>query len=167
MDALSLRPLRSGDEHSAARWGADAEFCRANDWAPDLSAQSIRQHWAGIIAGTPDDFLRLGVDLGGELVGHVDLAFLSAHTGEFGIAIERTHWRRGLGLTAGRLLLAHAFGSLNLQDITATVHAPNRPSHTLMLRLGFVEGGYAESEIYQGTLVDVTRYVLTRQRYRP
>ena len=89
MQGLSLRPLRSGDERRAARWGADAGFCRANDWLPNLSAQTVERRWAGIVAGTPDDFLRLGVDLGGELVGYVDLMSLSAYSGELGMALER------------------------------------------------------------------------------
>ena len=52
-----------------------------------------------------------------------------------------------------------------MPEMTATVHVPNRPSHALMLRLGFAQDGHAE--LYQGERVDVIRYVLTRQRYRP
>ena len=73
-------------------------------------------------------------------------------------------WRQGVGLAAGRRL-AHGFGVLGMQEMTATVHVPNRPSHALMLRLAFAQDGHAE--LYQGERVDVIRYVLTRQRYRP
>lgn len=166
MQSLTLRPLRPGDEEAAVRWGADEEFCRAADWTPGLEPSRIRDHWATIIAGRSKlhpDFLRLGVDLGDELVGHVDLAFLTAHSGEFGLGIERPRWRQGIGLAAGRLLLVHAFEVLKLEEVTATVHTPNLPSHALMRRLGFIEEGDAEPERYQGEVVAVTRYVLRRE----
>ena len=104
------------------------------------------------------------MELSGALVGHVDLAYLTAHSGEFGIGIERPRWRHGVGLTAGRLLLAYAFEVLKLQEVTATVHAPNLPSHALMRRLGFVEEGEAEPEPYQGAVVAVTRDVVKQRR---
>ena len=162
MNGLTPRPLRPGDEEAAVRWAADEEFCRAADWTVGLAPDKVREHWAKIIASTASDFLRLGVELHGELVGYVDLAYLTAQSGEFGIGIERPRWRQGIGLAAGRLLLAHAFEVLKLEEVTATVHAPNQPSHALMLRLGFVEEGEAEPEIYQGAVVEVTRYVMRR-----
>jgi len=169
MDQLTLRPLRPGDEEAAVRWAADEEFCRAADWTPNLAPERVREHWAKIIAGRSKlhpDFLRLGVELNGELVGHVDLAFLSTHSGEFGIGIERPHWRQGIGLAAGRLLLDHAFEVLKLEEVTATIHAPNRPSHALVRRLGFVQEGDAQPEKYQGEMGEVTRYVVRRADQR-
>ncbi|WP_420596654.1 GNAT family N-acetyltransferase [Deinococcus sp.] len=163
MPAPKLRPLRPGDEEAAVRWAADEEFCRAADWTLNLAPDKVREHWAEIIAGRSKlhpDFLRLGVELGGELVGDVDLAYLTAQSGEFGIQIERPRWRQGIGLAAGRLLLIHAFEVLKLEEVTAIVHAPNLPSHALMLRLGFVEEGDAEPERYQGEMVEMTRYVV-------
>ncbi|GAA4005195.1 GNAT family protein [Deinococcus rubellus] len=167
LDQLKLRPLRPGDEEDAVRWAADEGFCRAADWTLNLAPDKVREHWRKTVAGLGLDFLRLGVELHDALVGHVDLACLTAHSGEFGIVIERPRWRQGVGLAAGRLLLAHAFGTLELEEVTATVHTPNLPSHALMRRLGFAEEGEAEPEQYQGEVVAVTRYTLKRQDYSP
>lgn len=159
--SLSLRPLRPGDEETAVRWAADPEFCRAADWAVGLAPSKVRSHWQRLIAGTGPDFLRLGVEHDGQLVGYVDLAELTRQSGEFGIAIgERALWGRGLGAAAGRLMLAHAFGTLGLDVVTALVHVPNTPSHALMRRLGFREAGRAEPELYRGQMADVIRYEL-------
>ncbi|AZI42633.1 N-acetyltransferase [Deinococcus psychrotolerans] len=160
IEHIQLRPLRPGDEEAAVRWGADEEFCRAADWTVGLAPNKIREHWAKLIATSAPDFVRLGIELSGALIGHVDLAYLTPVSGEFGIGIERPRWRQGVGLAAGKLLLKHAFEVLKLEEVTALVHAPNLPSHALMLRLGFVEEGECDPEEYQGETVPVTRYLI-------
>ncbi|ANE43719.1 GNAT family N-acetyltransferase [Deinococcus puniceus] len=161
--AVTLRPLRPGDEQAAVRWAADPEFCLAAGWTPHLAPRLISKHWQRLIAGTGPDFLRLGIEENGELVGYVDLANKLAHTAELGVAIgERAQWGRGLAHQACRLLLAHAFGPLGLHTVTAQVHAPNSRSHRLMLGLGFVEVGRAEPELYREEWVGVVCYRLGR-----
>ncbi|EYB67438.1 hypothetical protein DEIPH_ctg041orf0041 [Deinococcus phoenicis] len=145
------------------RWAADPEFCLATGWTVGLAPRKVREHWARIIAGAGPDFLRLGVELEGRLVGYVDLANLSRTSGEFGIAVgERALWGRGVGAAAGRLLLTHAFSTLGLETVTAEVHAPNRRSHALMRRLGFREVGEGGPDQYRGERVGTVWYALTR-----
>lgn len=146
------------------RWAADAEFCRAAGWTVGLAGRVVRRHWQALIAGTSPDFLRLGVEHGGRLVGYVDLADLSATSGEFGIALgERVLWGQGLGTQAGRLLLAHAFGDLGLRTVTAEVHRPNLASRALMRRLGFREVGEGGPDEYRGEQGPTVRYALERE----
>ena len=165
---LKLRPLRPGDEESAVRWGADEEFCLAIDWEPGLPPEQIRRHWQGIITASEPDFLRLGIEQGGLLVGYTDLAGFADHSAEFGIAIgERALWGQGLGLQAGRLTLEHAFTELGLQTVTAEAHAPNARSRALMGRLGFTENGQGGPEKYRGELAQVIRFVLEREDFKP
>lgn len=160
---VTLRPLRPGDEEAAVRWAADPGFCLAAGWTPGLSPRLVREHWRPIIAGLGPDFLRLGVEVGGRLVGYVDLAELTRTSGEFGIGIgERALWGRGVGRAAGEQMLALAFGTLGLETVTAQVYAPNRRSHALMRRLGLREAGRGEPELYRGEVVEVVRYALTR-----
>lgn len=158
---VTLRPLRPGDEEAAVRWAADPEFCLAAGWTPGLAPRLVRAHWRPIVAGPGPDFLRLGVEVGGRLVGYVDLGDLTPVSAEFGIGIgERALWGRGVGLAAGRDMLVHAFGPLALETVTAQVHAPNLRSHALMRRLGFREAGRGEPETYRGKLAGVVRYRL-------
>lgn len=160
---LILRPLRPGDEEAAVRWGADQEFCLAIDWTPNLPAERIRTHWRRIIRIPDPTFLRLGIELNGDLAGYVDLANLDGVSGEFGIAIgEPGQWGRGIGWQAGRYLLQFAFEELGLQSVKAEVHAPNHRSHALMQKLGFRTVGEAPPEFYQGELVRIIRYVINR-----
>ncbi|MFB9992190.1 GNAT family N-acetyltransferase [Deinococcus oregonensis] len=159
--AVTLRPLRPGDEQAAVRWAADPEFCLAAGWTPHLAPRVVQTHWKRLIAGAGPDFLRLGIEENGALVGYVDLAHRQAHTAELGVAIgERAQWGRGLAAEACGLLLAVAFGPLGLETVTAQVHAANSRSHRLMLGLGFVEVGRAEPELYRGKPGDVICYLL-------
>jgi len=161
--AVRLRPLRPGDEEAAVRWAADPEFCLAAGWTPGLAPRLVRAHWRPIVAGLGPEFLRLGVEAPGRLVGYVDLGHLTRTSGEFGIGIgERALWGQGVGRAAGRLMLAHAFGPLELECVTAQVNGPNRRSHALMRHLGFRQVGRGEPEVYRGELAEVVRYVLER-----
>ncbi|MDB5045670.1 MAG: acetyltransferase [Deinococcus sp.] len=161
--AVTLRPLHPGDEQAAVRWAADPEFCLAAGWTPHLAPCLISKHWKRLIAGADPDFLRLGVEEDGALLGYVDLANRQTHTAELGVAIgERTQWGRGLAAQACNLLLAQAFGPLGLTTVRAQVHAPNTRSHRLMLGLGFTVMGSGEPELYRGEWVEVVCYVLGR-----
>ncbi|MFD2609001.1 GNAT family N-acetyltransferase [Deinococcus taklimakanensis] len=163
---VCLRPLRPGDEHAAVRWAANPLFCRAADWAQGLSPRVVQRHWLGLIHAHQPDFLRLGVEWQGRMVGYVDLAHLSAHEGEFGIGIgESDLWGQGVGRQAGRLLLQFAFEELGLERVSASVHAPNTRSLALMRRLGFRELGPGEPETYQGKLVPVIWFEIRRAEW--
>ncbi|PNY82705.1 GNAT family N-acetyltransferase [Deinococcus koreensis] len=164
--ALSLRPLRWGDEEVAVRWGADDEFCLATGWTPRLPPGHLREHWQGILATHDPGFLRLGIERDGALVGFVDLAGLDGQSAEFGIAIgERALWGQGVGRAAGRLLLGLAFAELGLRQVRAEVHLTNARSHALMRRLGFVAVGQGQSEEYRGAVVPLVRYALQREDF--
>lgn len=159
---VTLRPLAPGDEEAAVRWAADDVFCAAVDWTPGLSPRVVRRHWQTIIAGGDPGFRRWGITSGGVLVGYVDLAGLTAHTAELGIAVgERALWGQGIGRRGCLLALAWAWVT-GLDEVTAQVHEPNARSHALMRHLGFVEAGWADPEPYQGEVVRVRKYVLLR-----
>lgn len=166
MDVLSgglrLRPLHPDDLTAVLRWAADAEFCRANGWRVGLSEGDLTRWLAPILAGQEPHFLRLGVELAGQLIGFVDLADLNPHSAEFGIALgERRLWGRGLGERAGQLMLAHGFGTLGLRLIRASVHVTNARSLGLMARLGFRDAGLSpEQEMYRGEWTRVQLFEL-------
>ena len=162
MKGLHLCPLCPDDLSAFARWAADAEFCRAIGWRLGLDERALRAWLAPILAGGEPGFLRLGVAWQGGLIGYVDLADLNGYSGEFGIALgERALWGRGLGVEAGRLLLAHGFGTLGLQLIRAEVHVSNARSLRLMEKLGFVDVGTApQLEMYRDAWTEVRCFEL-------
>lgn len=161
-DPLRLRPLSLDDLPAIGRWAADPEFCAATGWASGLTEARLRAFWTPLITQPEPDFLRLGAELDGQLIGYVDLAFIMGRQAELGFAIgERALWGRGLGERAARLMLRHAFETLHLRRVTAEVHATNVRSLALLRKLGFRETGLApESEKYRGEWVRLVQFEL-------
>ncbi|AFZ68627.1 GNAT family N-acetyltransferase [Deinococcus peraridilitoris] len=166
---VRLRPITSDDFSTIVRWSEDREFCLAIDWSVDLSRAQVEEWWTRILSDPGDDFLRLGVERGGQLVGYVDLAQQDRQVGraEFGIAIgERRLWAQGLGIEAGQLMLHHGFHHLGLTRVTAQVHRPNVRSLALMRRLGFREEGLLRRHaLYQGGVCDVVIFGLLQNEF--
>ena len=161
--------MREADLEAAVRWSRDREFCLASGWTPELPPGRVRTWWARVLREIGPDFLRLGIELDGQLVGYADLADVEDTVGraEFGIVLgERKVWGRGLGRAAGRLMLTHGFGRLGLSRVTAEVHAPNTRSLALMKRLGFrQEGVLRRHALYRGGVVDVVAFGLLREEF--
>jgi RimJ/RimL family protein N-acetyltransferase len=71
-------------------------------------------------------------------------------TAEFGIQIgESAKRNRGLGTTAGRLILHHAFFDQNLRRIMSFILATNLPSLKLHEKLGFQQEGVFRQAIFK------------------
>ncbi|MEM9218354.1 MAG: GNAT family protein [Cyanobacteria bacterium P01_F01_bin.150] len=91
-----------------------------------------------------------------------------ARTAEIGIAIlDGTHRRRGYGFLATQYMLQHAFLKLNCQLIGAAILCSNIGSINMFKKLGFVEQQvmYRSWEMPDGTIEDMLRMELTRQRW--
>lgn len=166
---VQLRPLTPADFGTVFCWGQDEEFCLATGWTLNLTRAQIERSWGRILSEIGADFLRLGIEAGGALIGYVDLADIEHEVGraELGIAIgERSLWGRSLGFAAGRLMLEHGFAHLGLTRVTAQVHAPNPRSLALMRRLGFVqEGVLSRHELYRGGVCDVVLFGMLREEF--
>lgn len=97
---------------------------------------------------------------GAELIGTIDFhggsRHRTAHTGEFGLVVRRSHWGRGIG---GRLLdalLAWARTSAVVSKIKLRVRADNHAAIALYRARGFVEEGRLRAEmVIDGVAVDV------------
>lgn len=161
-----LRSLTPADFGALYGWSRDEVFCRAAGWTPSLTREAIDVFWGRLLSECRDNFLRLGVEVGGELVGYTDLDGIDHASGaaEFGIAVGPSrNWGRGLGRAAGLLTLQHGFRELKLSRIWAEVHAPNLRSLALMRNLGFRhEGVGAEQQLYDGQLAEMVQFSLLR-----
>lgn len=166
---IKLRPITPADFGTIERWSRDEEFCLATGWTLNLTQMQIERSWHRILGEIGEDFLRLGIEVDGALVGYADFANVEHQVGraEFGIAIgERALWGRGIGFAAGRAMLEHGFSHLGLTKITAQVHAPNLRSLALMRRLGFrQEGVLRRHDLYRGGLADVVLFGLLREEF--
>lgn len=167
---VRLRPLALNDLGTIFAWSQDEIFCRACGWTPGLISARTDAFWTTLIERPAADFLRLGVEADGQLVGYTDLAGLdrAAGTGEFGIAIGFSGaWGRGLAREAGQLMLQHGFWKLGLTCIWAEVHASNVRSLALMERLGFQQNRTGpEQDWFKGQLVNLIRFDLSRDEFQ-
>ena len=163
---ILLRPLTPADLGALHEWSQDEAFCRAAGWTPGLSREAVSAFWERLLSAPDSDFLRLGVESDGQLVGYADLAGIDHTVGaaEFGIAVGPSqNWGRGLGQAAGLLMLRHGFQVLNLPRIWAEVHAPNLRSLALMKKLGFrQEGVGAGQQMYHGKMAEMVQFSLLR-----
>ena len=167
---VRLRPLILDDLSTIFAWSQDEVFCRACGWTSGLTKDRTDAFWTRLIEQPAADFLRLGIEAEGRLVGYADLANLDREigTGELGLAIcPSSMWGHGLGRASGGLMLQHGFGELNLNHIWAEVHAPNVRSLALVERLGFRQTDTrSEQDWFEGRLVDLIRFDLSRDDFQ-
>lgn len=60
---------------------------------------------------------------------------------EFKILVDKSHYGKGYGGEASRLILKYAFGKLNLHRVYLGVHEDNKKAQGLYKKLGFVKEG--------------------------
>lgn len=100
---------------------------------------------------------------GGALVGMIGLKPGPDATGELGYWLARAMWGQGFATEAAGALVEHAFGSLGLGRLTATVADGNPASRRVLKKLGFVETGRSDRHaLFLGRDVPVTEMELAR-----
>ncbi|MEP0813759.1 MAG: GNAT family N-acetyltransferase [bacterium] len=89
---------------------------------------------------------------GGKYVGNIGLHNISRRNShaEYGIFIgEREFWGRGIGTSAGRLIIDHGFNTLNLNRIFLRVYAFNERGIACYKKLGFTEEGRLRGHVFK------------------
>jgi [ribosomal protein S5]-alanine N-acetyltransferase len=81
---------------------------------------------------------------------------------EVGVHLRPEHWGRGYAIEAARVVMHHAFRTLNARALFAGHHPSNAPSRRIMDTLGF---RYTHDERYAATGRDHPSYRLTAQEY--
>ena len=99
-----------------------------SEWTRRLAARSATDRGLGYWTGYLD----------GEPVGWWGLGFQASQpdAGELGFRLKRRHWRQGLGLEGGRLLVEHGFGTVGVTRIWAGTVERNAASRATLSRLG-------------------------------
>ena len=102
-----------------------------------------------------------GICLAGALIGTVAVT-----KGELGYMIAPAYWRQGYAAEACRVALNHAFGALDLAEITAGVWADNAASQALLAKLGFeITAQTSEMSKARGVMTGGFDMRLTRERW--
>ncbi|MCG7344349.1 GNAT family N-acetyltransferase [Sporosarcina sp. ACRSL] len=167
-ESIVLRPLRIDDYETVLKWSKDDQFCSANDWERNRDEEELRQWWIFCVNNRADDFIRMGIELDGKMIGYADLANIEGNTAEIGIAIgESSLWGRGIGYHAAQRLMEYASTKLGITVFTAETHETNKRSRKMLENLGFEETSRIGTEEYLGEETQLIQYSLTQNAENP
>ncbi len=114
-----------------------------------IAVETERRYLAHV-DGRPNALFLTAWD-GTELIGSIDFhggaRRRTAHTGEFGLVVRRSHWGRGIGSRLLDALLAWARASAVVTKIKLRVRADNLAAIALYQARGFIEEGRFRAEL--------------------
>jgi RimJ/RimL family protein N-acetyltransferase len=169
-ERVYLRAIEEADADVCYEWISDADVRRnlGRGHRPN-TARSSREYIAGAdgvsrqmfaIVTHPDDVY----------IGNVELFDVSAvhRTAEIGIVIGRAEHRgRGHGREAMRLLLGHAFRTLNLHKVYLRVYETNERGLKTYGALGFQSEGRLRQQVFvDGRYIDELRMGLLANEFK-
>jgi RimJ/RimL family protein N-acetyltransferase len=141
-ERLLLRGWSERDEQQLLAMSTDSEVMRyfLRVMSAEEARTFVRRQRRLLEAGRPGLFA-VETREDGRFVGFVGLAeprFEAAFTPcvEIGWRLTRGAWGKGYATEAGRAVLAHAFGTLGLDEVVSFTAALNLPSQAVMRRLG-------------------------------
>lgn len=170
-ERIELRSLRQQDAYGVyVEWLNDAVVCAGNRHhrfpyaVGDALAYIQQSHVA-------KDQIVLAIihQKNGRHIGNIALKRLDYidRTAELVILIgEQAYWGQGYGKEAARLLLDHAFFTLNLHRVSCGTFESNAPMRRLALALGMrEEGRRREAAFKHNRVLDVIEYGILRREY--
>jgi len=170
-ERLYLRPLEESDaDGDYPTWLNDGEVSQGNahhrfPYTREAALEYIRR------AGTVRDAVILAMVLheGDVHIGNISLQRIDSvsRNAEFAILLGvKSCWGEGYGEEAGRLLLDHAFFSLNLHRVYCGTFSTNIGMRRLAEKMGMVEEGCrSEAAFKDGRWLDIVEFGVLRQTY--
>jgi RimJ/RimL family protein N-acetyltransferase len=135
------------------RWYADPEVARLTRYQDGpMRREEIERFFAARVVGHDSLALAIHEREGGRLVGTCAFSQLDGENGSalYHITIgEKDAWGRGYGTEATRLMLEHAFGTLNLHRVALAVFEFNERAIRAYRSCGFVVEGRARQAIWR------------------
>ena len=161
--SIAIRPLSIDDYEIVLKWSKDDLFCSANGWEKNRDEVELYRWWSHCVNNNADDFIRMGIEYDGKLIGYADLANIEGDTAEIGIAIgESSLWGKGIGYHSTLSLMKYASTKLGITVFTAETHETNIRARKMLENLGFVEMSRIGSEEYLGEESQLIQYKLTK-----
>ncbi|MFC5604091.1 GNAT family N-acetyltransferase [Sporosarcina koreensis] len=162
-EAITIRPLHIDDYETVLSWSKDDLFCSANGWELNRNEEELYEWWNRCVHNKAANFIRMGIEFDGELIGYADLAKIEGHSAEIGIAIgDSSIWGKGIGYHATLRLMNYATSKLGITDFIAETHETNIRSRKMLQNQGFVETSRIGSEEYMGEKSQLIQYKLTK-----
>lgn len=82
---LKIRPLSISDYETVIEWSRHENFCLANQWELNREPDEVYSWWHKCVNNTANNFIRMGIDIEGNLIGYTDLANITNNSAELGI----------------------------------------------------------------------------------
>lgn len=161
-ERIRLRALEKDDLPLFVEWLNDPEVTRGvmqylpisfqdeEDWFDNMRKQPKDRHPMMIEIHQDGQWLPIG-DCG---LGGIDWRVRSA---EFGIVIgDKTQWGKGYGTEASKLMLKHAFLTLNLNRVMLRVFGDNPRARHVYEKIGYqFEGTLRQAHYHHGKYIDI------------
>lgn len=168
VDLCPLQEEAAGGNYPA--WLNDEEVCRHNShhvWT--YSAQQAREYIQSLSKRNDALVLAIVEKTSGSHVGNIALQSINLIHRSAEVAFllgEKAFWGKGLCTEAGRLVLKHAFGTMNLHRVYCGTSALNIGMQKVALAMGMtLEGRRAEALFKDGRYVDVFEYGILRSAF--
>jgi RimJ/RimL family protein N-acetyltransferase len=171
-ERLILRRFRDSDLAPFVAYRNDPEVARYQSWDSfdDPEARAFILEMASAQPGVPGDWFQFAVESKetGELVGDCALQVdgQEPYRAELGFTLAREHQGKGFASEAVSYLLDYAFVSLDLHRIFALADCRNKPSWTLLERVGLrQEGHFLENVWFKGEWSDEYLYAVLKDEW--
>lgn len=159
--SIKLRQITDEDFEAVLKWSKDTSFCLANGWELNRSPKELYSWWLRCVNNATDEFIRLGIEVNGDLVGYADLACIKGKSAELGLAIgESRLWGKGISFAAAKLLMDYATTNMRISTFSAETHEANIRSRKMLEKLGFQEISRNGGEEYCGKNSQLIQYRL-------
>ncbi|KPN96729.1 GNAT family N-acetyltransferase [Lysinibacillus sp. ZYM-1] len=158
---VHLRSITIEDFPFVLKWSKDQKFCLANGWGIKRSPEELFQWWLNCVRNASGEFIRMGIEYNGVLLGYADLSNMKQHTAELGVAIgDSSYWGKGIGTHAARCMLTFACENFNLKQLLAETHETNVRARFMLEKIGFIEMSRIGNEEYLGNNCKLIQYSL-------
>lgn len=149
---IYLRPLERADARQCAGWFNHPEITRTLLMYRPVSLRAEEEFIEKALQSEHDLVLGIALKDSDRLIGGTglrDIDFKDRHAG-FGITIgEPQEWGKGYGTEATRLMVEHAFLTLNLNRVWLRVYEYNQRGIRAYEKVGFRREGVLRQDTYR------------------
>ena len=169
---LILRKLTMRDADDIYRYSRDVEVARHVLWEAHRNIGESRAYLRYMLRRYRNhEPASWGIEYRqtGQIIGTIGFMWIQSDNSaaEVGYSLAQEYWNHGLMTEALRAVIAHGFGSMNLNRIEAQHETTNPASGAVMRKCGMVKEGTLRQRLYnKGRYVDVDLYAILRKEYR-
>lgn len=138
---IYLRPVKKDDALAIHLYAGNPEVTRYMLWGPNDYEDTVSYVELSLKEQNriPRRVYRFAIILKhtDDLIGMIDLTLESDKIGEMGYVLNQSHWGKGYGTEAAKLMVNYGFKTLGLHKIICTCDTRNIGSYRIMEKVGY------------------------------